>query len=85
MKLRHVLRPVPGGKGAVVVAISAQAAVQTHTPPLPLQLALNLQNYINKYTTGNQTSAYEETNRPQNVLIHSRLAVIRPHDETVQI
>ena len=49
VKLHHVLRPVPGGEGAVVVAVSAQAAVQTHTPPLPLQLALNLQHDINRY------------------------------------
>lgn len=43
MKLGRVLGAVPGGEGAVEVLVSAQAAVQTNTPPFSLQLALNLQ------------------------------------------
>lgn len=44
VRLHHVLRPVPGGEGAAEVAISVEAAVQTHAPPLSLQLALDLQS-----------------------------------------
>jgi len=43
VKLHRVLGAVPGGEGAVEEVFSPQTAVQTHTSPLSLQLALNLQ------------------------------------------
>lgn len=46
VELHHVLGAVPGGEAAAEVATSAQAAVQTHAAPLPLQLALNLHEQV---------------------------------------
>lgn len=51
VRLHRVLRAVPEGDSVVWAPSSSQVAVQTHAPPLPLQLGLDLQDSHHRFIT----------------------------------